>query len=304
MIPDAVKKQAEEAEELARKIAAEEQPIEEETPEEGETAEVVDLPAEEQEPQEEDWEHKYKVLQGKYNAEVPRLQEENRKLQDEMRLLREKLELLEQFIAQSQPKETPQAQPAEAEDEAVKQLKEDFPDIYTGVTKLLEQFERRIASLLEEKVRPVQETVEQTTMATFQARLSSLVPDWTELNTDSGFLEWLKAVDPFTGKTRHEMLLEAFEARDADRVARFFQAYKDEQQTPKKRPSQATTLPPSGESYTPSVGRRPQGRMWTAQEIKDFYTKKALGKISPEEASRTEAEILRALKEGRVHGTV
>ena len=304
MIPSAVQKQADQAEELARKVAAAGE-LEEETPEVTEEVEAVEEQVTEEEApsSQDDWEHKYKVLQGKYNAEVPRLQEENRKLQGDMRLFQEKLDLLERFIAEHQTQSASQAPTTEvSEDESVVQLKEDFPEVYSGIMKLLEGFRAEIQQMLEDRVQPVSQAAEQTALAAFKARLSALVPGWMELNTDSGFLEWLKVRDRFTGLTRHEILMKAFEDRDADRVAEFFLAYESENQP--KKTSHTPTVPPQGKPYSPKVDAGPQGKYWTAEEVKDFYTKKALGKLSASEAAKTEADILNAMREGRVRGMV
>ncbi len=287
-LPEAVRKQVEEAEELAKKMQAqseEEEPIEEEV---SESEELLEEEKPQREPVE-DWEHKYKVLQGKYNAEVPRLHEEIRSLRQANALFEERVKLLEQLVQQK----AAAREEHEPEDDAIKTLKEDFPDIYKAVVKLLDQKKHELTTEVEQKITP---TTQQLVQQAFYSQLNQLVPDWQELNTDEGFLQWLQQREPFARKTRHELLQEAYHAADAETVAQFFKTYKD--QISDRKPQVQNVVPPAGKGRSYS-GKEPE-RKWKQSEIERFYLDAALGKISAKDKERTEREILRAMKEGRI----
>lgn len=258
-----------------------------EQPEETVTEEQqeVEQPETYDEFEEEKWKHKYSVLQGKYNAEVPRLQQEVKKLQEEKAYLLTKVELLEKAL--NEQKAQPQVVEDQEEDSDIKTLKEDFPEIYNAIKKLL-------SKTVPPEVRNLTEEVKKQKMDNFYTSLKSLVPNWEEINVDEGFLKWLKEPEGFTGKTKHELLLEAYDQFDVNRVAAFFKAYISE--TSNSKPQQTHVAPQSRSLSTPSVNKR----IYRQSQIEEFYRKKALGKIPAMEAERFEKEILSAMREGRI----
>ena len=256
-----------------------------------------------------DWEHKYKVLQGKYNAEVPRLHKEIKALKKEKEDLLARIQLLEQMVMQMQatqmqaPAPTPQPTPTEeVEDDDLKALKENYPEVYNALQKLLS---KQVAT----EIKP---QIEQVAEQTFYTQLSALVPDWQTINVDPKFLAWLNQVDPVSGYTKHQLLRMAYEERDAVKVARFFQAYKQEQQqqvsaeeasttptTPSTPPATKAAAPPHRRTAA-NPARRTNKRVYKQSEIEAFYRDAALGKIPPDEWRNLEKELVAAVVEGRV----
>lgn len=302
-IPEAVKKQVEEAERLAKE-ALESAPQETQADDELPEQEVDTLPEQqeehEQKPQEktEDWEHKYRVLQGKYNAEVPRLHDELRAKSQELEYLRGKLELLEQVVTKQLAKEE-QQQPQT--DETIENFKETFPDIYAGVERLIKQYMDSVSKVVEEKVKPVEEKTKQVSQSAFVAQLTQLAPNWATLNTDQRFLDWLQEKERFSGMTKHELLMMAYNRGDVQAVANFFNTFEAEMANEKPTQStQSTIAPPVGKPRTVSTVGRSSGKIYTESEIKDFYKKVALGRISQSEKERIERDIIKAMQEGRI----
>ena len=248
-----------------------------------------------------DWEHKYRVLQGKYNAEVPRLHKELKQLKREKEELLARLSLLEQMVVQLQAQQTaaPSAEPAtaqpEEEEEELKLLKENYPEVYNAITKLLE---KTIHKQVEPKLHEVSEQ-------TFYTQLTTIVPDWQSINTDPEFIEWLNQADPISGFTRMQLLRQAYEQKDVNRVARFFIAYKEEKQ---KAQQSASTPPPAAKNVAPpqrkTAPSSPTGRgskkVFKQSEVEEFYKLAAMGKIPLDERKRMEEEILRAVMENRI----
>lgn len=261
---------------------------------------VVEEPTaiEEPAPQvEEDWKHKYEVLKGKYDSEVPRLLKEMKRLKREKQELATRLDLLEKMLL---TRETSSAPPSrkeeEEEDEEVKKLKEEYPDIYRAIEKVL----RKKIGTVENKVKDM---TTQMTQQQFIAQLTAIVPEWQRLNTDPDFLDWLQEEDPSTGYTRHQLMLYAYNNGDVNGVARWFKKYLAEVENKPvevtKKMAEATKNVSPPHRRQSRTGETP-ARVYKASEIRDFYTKVALGRISPEEQKKREEEYIRAILEGRV----
>jgi hypothetical protein len=146
------------------------------------------------------------------------------------------------------------------------------------------------------------------TRANLLLTLETEVPSWGAINTDSAFLAWLGEKDVFSGQMKQELLTQAFEANDAARVVGFFRAFQEDSA---RRPTPAARLPAvdagtlvapgvTRSSGTPAAAPGGDDRVYTQQEIADFYTQARRGKINPEEKLRTERIFTRAAAEGRV----
>jgi tetratricopeptide (TPR) repeat protein len=61
--------------------------------------------------------------------------------------------------------------------------------------------------------------------------LDKLVPDWENINKNSNFLRWLSEKDPVSGRTRREILAEAYKSNDVYKVSQVFNNYKKELST-------------------------------------------------------------------------
>lgn len=235
--------------------------------------------------QQENWEHKYRVLKGKYDKEVPRLQKEINLLKREKEQLIAKLELLETVIKEQQLQ---QKQATEnIEDEDVELLKKEYPEIYKAIEKLLSK-----------KITPQIEQVKQaSSQELFFAKLSSIVPDWQKLNTDPDFLDWLaQPSEEIPSKTRHQLMLQLFNEGDVEGVAQFFIKYKRlTQRQPAK--AQGDVMPTTRKQNSEYQASK---RLFKESEIKRFYTDVALGKYSQQERERIEKEITQAVLENRI----
>lgn len=139
----------------------------------------------------------------------------------------------------------------------------------------------------------------QTKEVGFYEKLASAVPDWMAVNDDPDFHAWLGEADELTGMSRQAILSEAEEKRDADRVARFFNAFKKVQQ------NNAAAASASLESQVAPVATRtpespPSKKIWTRAEIADFYARDRRGELSDADSAAIDAEIQLAIRERRV----
>jgi len=310
MLPKQVQEMADKASELLEGFGKDHPPADVDdpdgvAPEEGDTPEEPEAEPvepseepegkepEEPEDQEDKWEHKYKVLKGKYDKEVPALHKEIKRLRRDNEELRARIALLEQMITQMRSVQESPEQPEDEEDEALRSLKENYPEIYTAISKLLEKKIKR----------EVEPKVARTADEIFYAQLTALVPEWQKLNVDPDFLDWLDERDPVSGFTRKQLLHIAYEKRDAQAVANFFKKYLEEQRgTEEPEPA---TPPPATKAVAPPARRtkksgKPTKKIWKQSEVEALYKKAALGKIDPNEWKKLEKELVEAALEGRV----
>ncbi|MET0657256.1 MAG: hypothetical protein ABW110_03750 [Steroidobacteraceae bacterium] len=291
-------------------------------------------------PAAEGWEQKYRVLQGKYNAEVPRLtrtvQDQSNAIRDLQASLTTTQNLLASLSAQrgnapagNEPA-APSAQPARlVKDEEVKEFGADLIDVMRRVAReegasLLPQIDQRIAPVKQRADAAAKAAGEAATKVaandqqSVMQQLADKVPNWEELNVDQGFLDWLDQRDPFSGAVRGLMLKQAFEAHDGPRVVNFFLGYQKEHAVVTPPPADATppATPPAQPQRSleqlvapgaPKTGAAstPNGsgkRVWTRAEIGLFYKDLGAGKYrgKTEEAKKIEADIFVAQREGRI----
>ena len=297
-IPDAVKKQAERADQIHRQVypdqyppeGKEEKPEEGKTPPEGAAPKPEETPKPEEKPKEEiipaqggtkppekppepgkgeeDWKHKYDVLLGKYNAEVPKLHTQVAAMQNMTRELQGQVNELkaakenppppkEVAPKESKPEGEPpkKIEPASQEVEAVKAFREEYPDIYEAVAKMIESAQAQRSAGNEKKgdekgsgeerakaeekskveEKPRMETPSSTPppsaatnpRATFDYYLNRDVPDWPQVNKDHDFVTFLQAPDPNYPGTKLQSIQAAYDACDFTTVIGHFRDFKE-----------------------------------------------------------------------------
>ena len=289
----------------------------EEKPSEGELApedppgNVTELHPEPK-PERTDWKQKYSVLQGKYDAEVPRMAQELRQALDRIANL-EKPPVIEE--------------PASAvlSDEEIADYGPDLISVierkatemaHTTFEPMIAELRNKVASL-SDQVGVTDQRVAKREQNDVFALLDRDVKDWRTVNKSQDFKDWLELVDPFSGQTRSKLMLSAFDAKDALRVKTFFEGFLKENAAVTTTP----TAPPAGdagnsatlerENYiapgTPTTGSGQAGapkekRVWKQTEIASFYSgvQKGHYKTRPEDKARIEADIVSATREGRV----
>jgi hypothetical protein len=239
------------------------------------------------------WETKYKVLQGKYNAEVPRMAAQIRELQSENETLKAK-------VSEAQTKIEPETS-ADAElfdpdlvalirQESAKAAREQvdpFRPAFEG-QRAKDEAEARIAS-------------EQGQQDRFLSALSSVHPDWQQVDGSAEFKRFLIGTDARTGKVRQQVLEDSLKRFDPTDAILIFTEFK-----------RALSSSPSGlaAQVTPAVAGAGASvtdgstKVWTRKEIAAFYSDVTRGKYTrnPQEAAAIEADIEKAQKEGRIRG--
>jgi hypothetical protein len=314
-LPAQVERDLKDIEEMEKAIAAQNAPAEDNGLGESEpetAAEVVneDDKTETQQAQEqpdspveakEDFEHKYKTLRGKYDAEVPRLHSQVKELMHKVDVLTEQLN--------TKPEEppTPETYVTDADKEA---FGEDLIDVQRRVAREVGvEYERKIAkleSVIEQLTSRLDGTDNSVSEMSFEQRLSRLVPDFAAVNADPKWIAWLNEVDPILRGPRRGIAQHAFQQGDAEAVAEYVRLFKaslsPEQNTRNTRQAELEKQVTPNRNTTTSVPRTTDNkpRYTKAQQEatwKRIDTLNMAGRY--DEANKLEAEISSAMLEGR-----
>lgn len=280
------------------------------------------------------WEQRYKVLQGKYNAEVPRLTGQIRDLTTMVKTLQDSQATMQGLLASlgqrqgSAPADdgtsrSPAGNRRLVKDEEITTFGADLHDFVARTARdaVAQDLEAKVAPVVK-RVDAVANTATQAAQKAAQAdealvveTLTRMVPNWKQLNEDDSFNDWLDGEDPYNGALRRDMLNQAFKRHDAPRVVAFFTGYLKEHAT-------IAPPPPAAEPQVPAPQRRLEDfvapgapkantggaqegsgkRVWTASEISAHYRNVSQGKYrtKPEQLKSIEADIFAAQKEGRI----
>lgn len=256
-----------------------------------------------------DFEHQYKVIKGKYDAEVPRLQHQNRELERQMRELYTRLEEVER--KREEPPKADDIELVSAKD--VEDFGADLMDavrrVATQVAKAeLASLEARIAAdkaATETKLAHVQERVVLSESEKFWNRVETLVPDWKSVDIDPEWISFLNTSPDFTTETYRELAGKAIAAGEAEKVAKLvaiWRGTKPVEPAPEPTPKQPhpdlqrQVAPSTAKSFTPPASPK----IWTGAEYEAIYSPQAVTKYPAKELEALQAELQVALAEGRV----
>jgi len=138
---------------------------------------------------------------------------------------------------------------------------------------------------------------QQQTEVSFKEKLKQLIPDCEQIDRNADFRHWLSGLDELSGRPRRDLAIRAKQMGDVRRVADIYSEWQDQRQVDVDPREQMITPNPGANMET---GGQPQGKIWTGPEIKEFYKRKGLGMIEPNEAKRLEQDIFAAQKQGRI----
>jgi hypothetical protein len=251
------------------------------------------------------WKQRFEVLQGKYNAEVPRMAEQIRELTDQMH------ELATRKPAQEQA-------PADPLSDALNRIAdvygEDLASDFLELAKAAAQTTtRENLKPVESELAQVRNTSTQTAQKAFEDALTQKVPNWRSIYSDPKFGQFLASnVEPYTGATYEQLFVHANNNWDLDRIATFFQTFDSSKTTtnPTTTPQQARQTPEhlitparrGGGVQTQMENAR--GQIYTSKQITDFYQDIRDGKYKGQDAKirQMKADFNKAAVEGRVVG--
>jgi hypothetical protein len=251
----------------------------------------------------------HSTLRGKTYAEVPRLVRENEGL-------RNRIVELENKESEKPEGSAPHGDNGHGKKttEILAALKEDVSEDAADLIKQL--VESVAAEHVNASIKPVvgnldtlQRVSMQNAQKAYRKDLARLVPDWQEIAAKDEYLVFLQEPDAFTGKRLYDLAVEARDELDADRMSKFFNAYKK-----RNGISQTSNEPVPQERKTPTGKAAlvsPKGKPKTTQrkgvgtEKPDYFTTKDLEKfnkdrrkMAPEVEAAKQARIDKAIQKG------
>ena len=251
---------------------------------------------------------KYKTLQGKYDAEVPRLHQQIRDLTSKLNAL-EKAQL-EKPSAPTKSKEkvsyVTDADRAEFGEELIDVQRRVAKEVAQDYEDRFEQQEAIIAELQKQ----LKQTGNQVGQMSFGQRLRQLVPDFEQVDNDGRWVAWLNEVDPILRDQRRVLAQAAFDKGDAEAVAHYVKLFKltiaepeaDIQVKAVRQTELEKQVSPSRSATSASTPTDRKARVYSQREIDNGWNKIRMltKKGSYTEAEKLEAEITAAYLEGRV----
>ena len=270
----------------------------------------------------EDWEQKYKTLQGIHQADQQRLA-------SELQARDQRIAGVEQTLAAVQGQSQALSQMVRQNDnEPAPMLTSDIvdgagPEVTNYVEAVLHDHIRPYLNEighLRQQVGQVGNAYQQSQAQLdairqdalraneghYHAYLRSSVPDYEHVNVDPKFAEWLQKPDDFTGRPRREILNNAHQAQNAQMVSNMFNSFIRDSggsgagAIGMNNSYQTQIAPARGFSgaRTPAA----TGKQWSREEISKFYADKTSGSLGTdmEKIAAIERDIFKASEEGRI----
>jgi hypothetical protein len=281
--------------------------------------------------------HQFETLQGIHNRDVTKMAQTEGRLESLERIL------AAQAAARAvEPAPTPAApEPSLLSDAEVKEFGEDLIDVIRRAAReewqkpfrlLMNDVQRLSAQLatLSQTSQSTSEVVSQSAEQMFNERMDKLVvdgtgtPDWQTINTahlrgDTKFVDWLDQIGQDSDEPRKNVLVRAYQRKDAEKCAGMFNAYKDSAGLVRgngpARPSGAAPAGPAPAdafvspspvaNSSPSTTRgRGSQKVWKLSEIEKVYDDYTKGHYKTDaqraQYAKLTAEIDQATLEGRV----
>lgn len=240
----------------------------------------------------ETWKQKYAVLQGKYNAEIPRLNAKITAQAQEIARLSARKD--GDIDGSRNTDETPD------DDDLNPEAFEDYGKPFVKMAQKNKQLESKIDELQADKSANAQ--------AQFHKDMEILFPEWGTVDKNPAFINWLKNdIHPTFGEARYSRFAHAVQNWDAPRVSGFFQEFTDlhkqapmETKKTESKPIPKNVQPPRRADEAPA---NVEGqKIWTNKLIKAHYDGKIKGdwRGREEEWKTIEKDILAAQGQGRI----
>lgn len=255
------------------------------------------------------WKKRALEAEGRFNTAKPKYDSNIKKLKDEnIQLQQSRVELLKKVNDLNQKLASVRKNPIDEafNKETVDVLGENTSE---AIKKMLKQQQETIDNLTKQvednKVSKEAEAVDNARKSEyngFLSELTELVPDQAQMNADEGFIEWLHKPNA-RGKIRFDLLRAAEQVRDAERVAEFFIAYKNEKKAGKPKDTIAARTGPSSQRSAGDIGEgKGSERIFTTAEVDSFYSdiQKGVYKGRYDERVKMEKAIEQAYLDGRI----
>ncbi len=113
-------------------------------------------------------------------------------------------------------------------DEVIKNFRENFPDVFAPMTKILDDMGGQLLKRTEDRLAAIEKTSKETKQEAFVRALNEAVPDWQVISTqDSNWPVWLTRPDRY-GRKALDVLKDAQARLDAQVVVSLLTDFKRE----------------------------------------------------------------------------
>lgn len=235
------------------------------------------------------WQQRFNVLQGKYNSEVPQLQQQIRDLQAQLQ--------------NQQDSASQSGKAAEIAGQLENQLTEEEleilgPELAGTIRKMIAASAPAASddlNQLKSKVESFEQEATEHKQALFWSEVNAAVPDWQQMQSTPEAQQWLTGIDQLSGQVRNDLLNQAAQSLNAHQV---IQIFKEMQVATAGRQIPSEKIQPDNSRAASHNGEG--GKLWSRAEINRFYKDKTQGRYSDDQAQAIEADIFAAQSDGRI----
>lgn len=253
------------------------------------------------------WQHKYSVLEGKYKAEVPRLQKENRELKEEITRLK---------ASQQAAAEAGNTAAGKRVDEVMKKLADEFDsDTLNAIQQIAQavaedagggrSVEERVDVVPEEPAKEAEPEPEGEgkPLDPREIELDARVSNWREINVMPEFIQFLQTEIPGAGITLRDALNAHYNAGRVAEAAAIFKRFEAQQSGQAAKDKLATQAAPAAGAN--AGAQRATGTAkptFRQSEIDRFERMAAAGMVkkSRKEIAAIREQFRKAAADGRI----
>ncbi len=269
----------------------------------------ADPPADPPAQPQDNWEHSYKSLKGRYDKQQQAINELSQHVRNLEAAVVDRDARLAAAIA------SPPAAPAAAvavADLTEQEIEEFGPELVAIIERKAKAIAANMTAGFQAKLDKLEQNVTRTTKLTAHqqkmADLDKALPNWREINDSDEFVNWLQLTDEYSGLNRHSMLTKAWDNNETSRVLAFFKGFIAEQATADPEPTEAVTrkVTPLEKLAAPGraggSGTQPpkEKPIITQSEIARKTRDYINGRISEADKAAWDKVVIEAANEGRV----
>jgi hypothetical protein len=167
----------------------------------------------------------------------------------------------------------------------------------------LDELKAEMARLKQDRRKSMEKeaaSLEEETFEKFKVSLSRIVPNWSQIDVDPKFAEFIQQVDEYSGLPRKELFAKSVHSRDARRTALFYEDYMKLMPKTKEQILSGKVTPTGSGSSSPPDSRTQ--KTYSINDYETFMSDYAKGKYRgrEKEAQILEAKFDRAFQEGRL----
>ncbi len=250
--------------------------------------------------------HKYDVLRGMYNKEIPELSLRLAEQSGQIKALTDQVALL---TAGKKPDETKEVLDSLEQDPNIGYLKTEYPEVWKGIEVAINKIATETSKKIEDlnsKLTEQKKHTEKTDRDRFYDDVESM-ENYDEINKSIEFNTWLDETEPLTGFKRRDILNDAYASLDSTRAKNFFSEFTGKKVEPvvvvEKKKKEDTGISPRTTVTRTVVDRSElKENFIKATDVSRFYNdvRKGLYKGRDAEKDKIEAEINKAISERRV----